>query len=119
MSGNKYIEQCIVIADNYKFVSALIIPNFEALEKYAHSKNIPFESCRELIKKDEIIRFFQSIIEDCQKSFASFEKIKRFTLLPEPLSKNKGEITDTLKVKRPVVAKNYAAEIEEMYREKT
>lgn len=117
MSGNNYIEQCIVIADNYKFVSALIIPNFEALEKYALSKNIPFEDRKELIKRTEIIRFFQSIIEDCQKGFASFEKIKRFTLLPESLSKDKGEITDTLKIKRPVIARNYAAEIEEMYRD--
>jgi long-chain acyl-CoA synthetase len=118
MSGNRYIEQCVVVADNYKFVSALIIPNFDALEKYAQSKNIPFEHRKELIKKAEIIRFFQSIIEDCQKGYASFEKIKRFTLLPDSLSKDKGEITDTLKVKRAVVAKNYAKEIEEMYREK-
>jgi long-chain acyl-CoA synthetase len=119
MSGNKYIEQCVVVADKYKFVSALIIPNFEALEKYAQSKNLPFENRKELIKKVEIIRFFQSIVEDCQKRFASFEKIKRFTLLPESLSKDKGEITDTLKIKRAVIAKNYAEEIEEMYREKT
>ena len=117
MSGNTYIEQCVAIADKYKFVSALIIPNFEALEKYAHSKNIPFENRKDLIRKAEIIRFFQSIIEDCQKGFASFEKIKRFTLLPESLSKDRGEITDTLKIKRAAIAENYAAEIEEMYRE--
>lgn len=117
MSGNKYIEQCVVIADNYKFVSALIIPNFETLEKYAHAKNIPFAARKDLIKKPEILRLFQSVIEDCQKGFASFEKIKRFTLLPESLSKDKGEITDTLKVKRAVVAQNYASEIKEMYQE--
>jgi len=117
MSGNKYIEQCVVIGDTYKFVSALIVPNFAAVEDYARSKNIPFDNHRELIKKDDIIRLFNSTIEDCQKGFASFEKIKKFTLLPEPLSMEKGEITNTLKLKRPVVAKNYAEHIAEMYKE--
>jgi long-chain acyl-CoA synthetase len=116
VSGNKYIEQCVVIADSYKFVSALIVPNFEALESYAQSKHIPFGNREELIKKTEIMRFYQSIIEECQKGFASFEKIKRFTLLPGSFSKDKGEITDTLKVRRRVIAQNYAAQIEEMYK---
>ena len=117
MSGNKYIEQCVAIGDTYKFVSALIVPNFASVEDYARSKNIPFNDRLELINKEEIIRLFNSTIEDCQKGFASFEKIKRFTLLPEPLSMEKGEITNTLKVKRPVVAKNYAEQIAEMYKE--
>ena len=117
MSGNKYIEQCVVIADSRKFVSALIVPNFESLEKYAQAKNISFNDRMDLIKKDDIMRLYNSTIEDCQKGFASFEKIKRFTLLPESLSMDKGEITNTLKLKRPAIAKNYAEQIEEMYRE--
>ena len=117
MSGNKYIEQCVVIADSRKFVSALIIPNFDSLESFARDKNILFNNHRDLIKKDEVIRLYNSTIEDCQKSFASFEKIKRFTLLSESLSMDKGEITNTLKLKRPVIAKIYAEQIEEMYKE--
>ena len=117
MSGNKYIEQCVAIADSRKFVSALIIPNFESLESFAQEKNITFNDRRDLIKKDEVIRLYNSTIEDCQKGFASFEKIKRFTLLPESLSMEKGEITNTLKVKRPAIAKIYAGLIEEMYKE--
>ena len=117
MSGNRYIEQCVAIADSYKFVSALIVPNFAVIEDYARTKNIPFDDRMDLIKKDEIIRLFNSTIEDSQKGFASFEKIKRFTLLPEPLSMEKGEITNTLKIKRSVIAKNYAEQIAEMYKE--
>ena len=117
MSGNKYIEQCVVIADSRKFVSALIIPNFDSLESYARTKNILFDDRKDLIKKDEIIRLYNSTIEDCQKGFASFEKIKRFTILSESLSMEKGEITNTLKLKRPAISKNYAEEIEEMYKE--
>ena len=117
MSGNKYIEQCVVIADSRKFVSALIIPNFESLEAYAQTKNIAFDNRRDLIQKDEVIRLYNSTIEDCQKGFASFEKIKRFTLLTESLSMEKGEITNTLKLKRPAIAKIYGEQIEEMYKE--
>ena len=117
MSGNKYIEQCVVIADSRKFVSALIIPNFDSLEGYARTNNIMFEGRQDLIKKDEVIRLYNSAIEDCQKGFASFEKIKRFTLLSESLSMEKGEITNTLKLKRLAIAKIYAEQIEEMYKE--
>ena len=117
MSGNKYIEQCVVIADSRKFVSALIIPNFDSLESYAQGKNITFENRQDLIRKDEVIRLYNSVIEDCQKGFASFEKIKRFTLLSESLSMEKGEITNTLKLKRPAIAKIHAEQIEEMYKE--
>jgi long-chain acyl-CoA synthetase len=116
MSGNAYIEQCIVIADTYKFVSALIVPNFEALESYAYKKGIVFNDDRkDLIQKEEIKRLYDSIIAERQKDFASYEKIKRFTLLAEPFSMAKGELTDTLKARRPVIAKNYAKEIAAMY----
>ncbi|MDR2679712.1 MAG: long-chain fatty acid--CoA ligase [Tannerella sp.] len=115
LSGNAYIEQCVVIADTYKFVSALIVPDFEHLENYARKKDIPYDSRKELIRKAEIMRFYQSVIEDCQKKFASYEKIKRFTLLAEPFTMAKGEITDTLKLRRRVIARNYAEQITEMY----
>lgn len=115
MSGNAYIEQCVVIADTYKFVSALLVPNFEALENFAQKKGITFNSRTELIQKEEVKRLYDSIIAERQKDFASYEKIKRFTLLTEPFSMAKGELTDTLKVRRPVIAKNYAQEIAEMY----
>ncbi|MDR2917722.1 MAG: long-chain fatty acid--CoA ligase [Tannerella sp.] len=117
MSGNAYIEQCVVIADTYKFVSALIVPNFQSLENYAQKKGIPFSSREELIKKEEIRRFYQSTIEECQKGFASYEKIKKFTLLLEPFTIQTGELTDTLKIRRPVIARNYAEQIAEMYKE--
>ena len=117
MSGNKYIEQCVVVADTYKFVSALIFPNFEALEGYAFSNNIAYENRKELTQNEQIYRFYQSIIEECQKKFASFEKIKRFTILPASLSMDKEELTDTLKLRRPVIMRNYASEIAAMYAE--
>ncbi|MDR0796091.1 MAG: long-chain fatty acid--CoA ligase [Tannerella sp.] len=115
LSGNKYIEQCAVIADEHKFVSVLIVPSFPALEAYAVKNNIPFQNREALIAHDKIIRLYQSNIEECQKDFASYEKIKRFTLLVTPFSMETGELTDTLKLRRNVIAKNYASQISAMY----
>ena len=115
LSGSVFIEQSVIIADTYKFVSALIFPNFQKLNAYAREKGIPFDTPAELVENDEIIRLYQSIIEERQKEFASFEKIKRFTLITEPFSMEKGELTDTLKLRRPVIARNYAPQIAAMY----
>ena len=116
MSGDNYIEQIAVIGDQRKFVSALIVPAYPLLEKYAGEKGISFESREELVKNKDIIRFIEARVEEHQKNLASYEKIKRFTLLPEPFMMG-CELTDTLKVRRPVVLQKYATEIEAMYEE--
>ena len=115
MSGDNYIEQIAVIGDQRKFVSALIVPAYPLLEKYAGEKGISFESREELVKNKDIIRFIEARVEEHQKNLASYEKIKRFTLLPVPLMGC--ELTDTLKLRRPVVLQKYATEIEAMYEE--
>ena len=116
MSGDNYIEQIAVIGDQRKFVSALIVQVYPLLEKYAGEKGISFESREELVKNKDIIRFIEARVEEHQKNLASYEKIKRFTLLPEPFMMG-CELTDTLKLRRPVVLQKYATEIEAMYEE--
>ena len=116
MSGDNYIEQIAVIGDQRKFVSALIVPAYPLLEKYAGEKGISFESREELVTNKDIIRFIEARVEEHQKNLASYEKIKRFTLLPEPFMMG-CELTDTLKLRRPVVLQKYATEIEAMYEE--
>ena len=116
MSGDNYIEQIAVIGDQRKFVSALIVPAYPLLEKYAGEKGISFESREELVKNKDIIRFIEARVEEHQKNLASYEKIKRFTLLPEPFMMG-CELTDTLKLRRPVVLQKYATEIEARYEE--
>lgn len=116
ISGDNYIEQIAVIGDQRKFVSALIVPAYPLLEKYAGEKGISFESREELVKNKDIIRFIEARVEEHQKNLASYEKIKRFTLLPEPFMMG-CELTDTLKLRRPVVLQKYATEIEAMYEE--
>ena len=116
MSGDNYIEQIAVIGDQRKFVSALIVPAYPLLEKYAEEKSISFESREELVNNKDIVRFIEARMEEHQKNLASYEKIKRFTLLPEAFMMG-CELTDTLKLRRPVVLQKYAAQIEAMYEE--
>ena len=114
---DKYIDQIAVIADQRKFVSALIIPDYALLEEYARGHGIPFGSRKELCADARIHEMMAERMETLQQQLASYEKIKRFTLLPEHFTMERGELTNTLKIRRKVLAKNYAAEIEKMYEE--
>ena len=114
---DKYIEQVAVIADERKFVSALVIPNYSLIEAYAKSHDIAYASREELCANPRIYKMLANRIETLQQSLASYEKVKRFTVLPKPFSMESGELTNTLKIRRGVLIKNYASEIEEMYKE--
>ena len=117
MVVDRYIDQISIIADERKFVAALIVPDYKLIEKFAADKGIQYASMAELLKHEAVIELFTERIETLQQQFAHYEQIKKFTLLPEPFSMAKGELTNTLKIKRSVLNKNYAAEIEAMYAE--
>lgn len=114
---DRYIDQITIIADQRKFVSALIVPSYGLVEQYAQKEGIEYSSMAELLKDERIIQLYKNHIDTLQQQFAHYEQIKRFTLLPEPFSLERGELTNTLKIKRSVVAKNYATEIAAMYQE--
>lgn len=116
-SLDKYIESVVVVADERKFVSALIVPAFAVVEKYAEENGIEYASREDLCKNPQIIKVIAGSIEELQVDLAHYEKVKRFVLLPESFSMEKGELTNTLKVKRRVVYERYAKEIEQMYAE--
>ena len=117
MVVDRYIDQISIIADERKFVSALIVPDYKLVKEYADKKGIVYKDMPELLKKNEIMELFREHIDTLQQQFAHYEQIKKFTLLPEPFSMDKGELTNTLKIKRNVLMVNYAKEIEEMYKE--
>ena len=112
---DRYIDQIVIIADQHKFVSALVIPDYAVLEAWARKHNIQFSSRTELCHDPDVRDFVMERIETLQQEFAHYEQVKRITLLPEPFSMERGELTNTLKVKRPVVYENYKKEIEKMY----
>ncbi len=114
---DKYIDQIAIIADRRKFVSALIIPSYGLLEEYAKVHAISYANRAELCRNSEINTMIKERIDTIQQQLAHYEQIKRFTLLPETFSMEKGELTNTLKMKRRVINENYRKEIEKMYAE--
>lgn len=114
---DKYIDQIAIIADQRKFVSALIIPEYRLLEEYARQKGIPFESREDLCANEQIHSMMWERIETLQQQLAHYEQVKRFTLIAHHFSMENGELTNTLKLKRRVINENYKEEIEKMYEE--
>ncbi len=114
---DKYIDQICIIADQRKFVSALIIPVYSLLEEYAREHHIAFENREQLCANKQIYEMMKERIDTLQQQLAHYEQIKRFTLLPHHFSMEKGELTNTLKIKRRVLNENYKREIDEMYAE--
>ncbi len=112
---DKFIEQIAVIADAKKYVSALIVPCYAALEEYAKQVNIKYQDRLELLKHSEILQMLEQRINELQKELAGWEQIKRFTLLPQAFSTQLEEITPTLKLRRKVILQRYQAQIEAMY----
>lgn len=117
MLVDKYIETIAVIADERKFVSALIVPAYPLLEEYAREHGIAFKDREELCRNEQVMSMMKERIDTLQQQLAYYEQIKRFTLLPHHLSMEKGELTNTLKIRRRVLNENYKAEIDKMYEE--
>lgn len=115
LGGDKYIEQVAVIGDRRKYVTAIIVPALDALREYAEKKKIAYRSMADLVANSEINRMIHERIEKLQQGLANYEKIKKFTLLPKEFSMEGGELTNTLKIKRPVINRKYKKEIEDMY----
>ena len=113
--GDPYIYQIAVLGDGRKFVGALIVPEFGRLQAYARSQGISFENRQELVAHPDIQALIRRQIDEATRWLPRHEKIRRFVLLPQEFSIASGELSATLKVKRPVVREKYRAQIEEMF----
>ena len=112
---DKYIDQLVVVADDRKFVSALIVPEFRLLEEFARANNIKADTREELCQNKQVNTFLMERISTLQQQLAPYEQVKRFTLVPHHFSMENGELTNTLKIRRPVIYKNYKDIIDKMY----
>ena len=115
LSNNGFIDHVMLVAEGKPYVTALIIPNFEALKEQLSKMNIPFTNWQEIVDLEQIKEFYREKIDEIQKGLSGFEKVKKFTLMPAEFAINSGEITPTLKVKRNVVLQKYVAIVEKMY----
>lgn len=112
-----YIEQVVLIGDQRKFISALVVPDFDALQSFAAENGISVNGNEELVNHPKVLELIQKEIDEHQRDFSEYEQIQRFRLLPKPFTIENGQLTPTMKVKRKVVLQTYEDIIEEMYEE--
>ncbi|NOZ75349.1 MAG: long-chain fatty acid--CoA ligase, partial [FCB group bacterium] len=117
LTKSKYIEQCLVIGDRRKFISALVVPSFEALYDWAKANNVAIDDHSELVQNEKVIALYNGVVEESMAEFAKYEKVKKITILPNPWTIEDGELTPKLSVKRKVVESKYKAEIDAIYGE--
>lgn len=114
-SGDPYIEQLVIIGDRRKYLTALVEPAFPVLERHAAEHGIEFASRADLVSRPEIRALYDQRIADLSRELAGYERIKRYTLMPDEFTQESGELTPTMKLKRRLVEQKYADLIEEMY----
>ena len=112
---DKFVDQAAVIADQRKFVSALIVPAYSQLEEWARDNGVSYSTIDELCAHPKVNAMMKERIDTLQQTLSHYEQIKRFTILPKPFSMESGELTNTLKLRRLVVNKNYKEFIDKMY----
>ncbi|HAN18005.1 MAG: hypothetical protein A2X13_10155 [Bacteroidetes bacterium GWC2_33_15] len=115
LSQNKYIEQVVVLGDNKKYITALIVPSHHNLVVYAKEMDLNIDDNQQFIENALILDFFQKQIDECQKDLTPYEKVIKFALLPETFSIDNKLLTNTLKIRRKAIAEKYSDLIEKMY----
>jgi len=115
MKESPFVEQIMLIGDNRRFVSALIIPSFAKLKEWAKTHGIQYTTNQEMIKNSMVLTMFESVMSEYNALFNQVEQVKKFALLPREWTIDKGEMTPKLSMKRKVVLANFEKDIEEMY----
>jgi long-chain acyl-CoA synthetase len=113
--ASKYIDQFVLIGDKRMFLSALIVPDYEALKEYADAHKIPYKNEADLTNNEQIYKLIENDMAKLQKQLANYERVRKFALLDKPFTIETGEITPSLKIKRKVVEEKYNYLIEKMY----
>lgn len=117
LATSRYIEQVLVIGDKRRFCSAVIVPSFETIEKFAAEKGISYQSKKDLCNNPEVVALIKAEIDAANAQCASYETVKKFIVLEEPFSIESGELTPSLKIKRKIVEQNYHDRINALYAE--
>jgi long-chain acyl-CoA synthetase len=111
------IEQVVVVGENRKYISALVVPEFEALSEWARQKGIEYRDRSELVRHPEVNKLVQGIIDKINSGLARYEQIKKYVITEHPFTEEGGELTPSQKIKRRVVEKKYKDLIDSLYRE--
>jgi long-chain acyl-CoA synthetase len=115
MKESPFIEQIVLIGDNKKMVSALVVPSFAKLKEWAKQHGIEYTSNEAMIQNTMVLTTYESIIAEYNQLFNQVEQVKKFTLLPREFTIDKGEMTPKLSIRRKQILANFEKEIDLMY----
>jgi long-chain acyl-CoA synthetase len=115
MKESPFIEQIVLIGDNKKFVSALIVPGFSKLKEWAKQQGIEYKSNEEIVKNEKVILLINDIVNEYNQLFNQVEQVKKFTLIPREFTIDNGEMTPKLSIRRKNILANFEQEVEAMY----
>jgi long-chain acyl-CoA synthetase len=115
LKTNPLIGEIVMIGNKRNFPSALIVPNFDNLRKWAGAHGVNASSADELVGDPRVIALYDETVKGLTKDLAQFERIKKIALLPHEFTLEAGELTPTLKVKRRVVEQKYKDVIDRLY----
>ncbi len=117
IKGSRYVSQVVLIGNDRKFPSALIVPNFEQLESFAKHEGLSLKTPKDFCESERLIKLLEKQVDEMTKDLSNYEKVKKIALLEEELTVEGGELTPTLKVKRRVVDEKYKNVIDKIYAE--
>ena len=115
LTSNKYIEQCNVVGDDRNFISALIVPNKENLMAWAKEQGLASLEYVAICEHDQTYDMFDAIVKSTMTNFSRYESIRKFVLIADEWTVDRGELTPKMSIKRKVVVEKHKAEIESMY----
>jgi long-chain acyl-CoA synthetase len=115
LKNNILVAQAALVGDRHKFISAILSPNFQALEEWARQHGVDAKDRAKLVADDRVVAAYAEIVRQVNAGLANFESLKRFRVVPEEWSQETGELTPSMKLKRRVITEQYAALIDELY----
>ena len=115
LTASKFISQAVVVGENHNYLTALLVPDFSKLQKWASTRNINTEDIPTLLAHPTVQSFYYAVVKKALSELASFEQVKRFLLLPHEFSPELGEVTPSLKLRRKVIYQKFEQEIACMY----
>jgi long-chain acyl-CoA synthetase len=115
LTASKFISQAVVVGENHNYLTALLVPDFIKLQKWAKTRNIETADIPQLLAHKDVQSFYYAVVKKALSELASFEQVKKFLLLPQEFSPELGEVTPSLKLRRKVIYKKFEKEILHLY----
>lgn len=116
LNNDRFVSQSVVVGNSQKFISALIVPDWQEIEAYMKKNNLPLQEHDKLAKSSELLNVFQERIDKkINPTLSEYERIKKFKLLPQEFSQEHDELTPTLKLRRRIIENHYQKSIQSMY----